>query len=122
MGNPQDTGIWRMTYGAKFYPPNPTDYGMDVYDITNSKRGSFFEFDPVQNGTSQTLHLCDKSGLTNFRVYFTQGLFIYNISYVFYPYVCPPDSCRVDCPNLPFGFCCIDHDVTDRLLAVLQNV
>lgn len=34
---------------------------------------------------------------------------------------CDPDSCKVDCPNIEDGFCCINHSLTDRLLQVLQN-
>ena len=34
---------------------------------------------------------------------------------------CTPDSCRVDCPSAPDGFCCIDHATTNRLLQTLQG-
>lgn len=34
---------------------------------------------------------------------------------------CSEDSCRVDCPNAPDGFCCIDHSLTNRLLQVINS-
>jgi hypothetical protein len=40
---------------------------------------------------------------------------------ILYECECPPNSCQVDCPNTPDGFCCIPHSLTDRLLQVLHN-
>jgi len=34
---------------------------------------------------------------------------------------CAPNFCKVVCPGVEDGFCCIDRSLTDRLLQVLQN-
>lgn len=34
---------------------------------------------------------------------------------------CSADSCRVGCVGAPDGFCCIDHSLTNRLLAQIRS-
>lgn len=37
------------------------------------------------------------------------------------PQRCTNDSCGIVCASSPYGFCCIDHSVTNRLLQVLTT-